>query len=64
MVGAEKGKWIKPMDSVIAATMYSKCVHQEMGFKVARPSKDDLALLAELMHQKARWRPIVEKPIS
>ncbi len=33
MVGAEKGKWIKPMDSVIAATMYSKFVHQEMGLQ-------------------------------
>jgi NADPH:quinone reductase-like Zn-dependent oxidoreductase len=51
MVGAEKGKWIKPMDSVIAAMMYSKFVHQEMGFMMARASKDDLALLAELMQQ-------------
>jgi NADPH:quinone reductase-like Zn-dependent oxidoreductase len=51
MVGAEKGKWIKPMDSVIAAMMYSKFVHQEMGFMMARASKDDLTSLAELMQQ-------------
>ncbi len=51
MVGAEKGKWIKPMDSVIAAMLYSKFVHQEMGFMIARASNDDLALLADLMQQ-------------
>jgi NADPH:quinone reductase-like Zn-dependent oxidoreductase len=51
MVGGEKGKWIKPMDSVIAAMMYSKFVRQQMGFMIARASKDDLALLADLMQQ-------------
>jgi NADPH:quinone reductase-like Zn-dependent oxidoreductase len=51
VVGAPKGKWIKPMDRVIAAMTYSKFVHQEMGFMIARASKDDLALLADLMEQ-------------
>jgi NADPH:quinone reductase-like Zn-dependent oxidoreductase len=51
MVGAQKGKWIKPMDSVIAAMTYSKFVHKEMGFMMARASKDDLAVLAELMRE-------------
>ena len=60
MVGAEKGKWIKPMDSVIAAMVYSKFVHQEIGFMMARASKDDLALLAELM-QQGKVRPVIDK---
>jgi NADPH:quinone reductase-like Zn-dependent oxidoreductase len=60
MIGAEKGKWIKPMDSVIAAMMYSKFVHQEMGFMMARPSKDDLAFLAELM-QEGKVTAVIDK---
>jgi hypothetical protein len=47
MVGAPKGKWIKPMDRAIVALMYSKFVHQQMGMMMARASKYDLALLAE-----------------
>jgi NADPH:quinone reductase-like Zn-dependent oxidoreductase len=38
MVCAPKGKWIKPMDRVIAAVMYSKFVHQEMGMMLAQLS--------------------------
>ena len=60
MVGAPKGKWIKPMDSVIAAMMYSKFVHQEVSFMMARASKDDLALLAELM-QQGKVTPVIDK---
>jgi NADPH:quinone reductase-like Zn-dependent oxidoreductase len=51
MVGGPKGKWIKPMDRMIAGMIYSKFVPQEMGMMMARASKDDLALLAELMQQ-------------
>ena len=60
MIGAEKGKWIKPMDSVIAAMIYAKFVHQEMGFMIARASKDDLALLAELIEQ-GKVTPVIDK---
>ena len=60
MVGGEKGKWIKPMDSVIAAMTYSKFVHQEMGFMIARASKDDLALLADLM-QQGKVKAVIDK---
>ncbi len=60
MVGAPKGKWFKPMDRVIAAIMYSKFVHQEMGMMIARASKDDLALLAELM-QQGKVTPVIDK---
>jgi NADPH:quinone reductase-like Zn-dependent oxidoreductase len=60
MVGGPKGKWIKPMDRVIAAMMYSKFVHQEMGMMMARASKDDLALLAGLMRQ-GKVRPVIDK---
>jgi len=60
MVGGPKGKWIKPMDRAIAAMMYSKFVHQEMGMMMARASKDDLALLAELMEQ-GKMTPVIDK---
>jgi NADPH:quinone reductase-like Zn-dependent oxidoreductase len=51
MIGGSKGKWLKPIDRVIAAMMYSKFVHQQMGMMLTRASKDDLALLARLMEQ-------------
>jgi NADPH:quinone reductase-like Zn-dependent oxidoreductase len=60
MVGAPKGTWVKPMDRVIAAMVYSKFVHQEMGMMMARASKDDLVLLAELMEQ-GKVTPVIDK---
>lgn len=60
MVGAEKGKWIKPMDRVVVAMIYSRFVGQAMGMMMARASKDDLALLAELM-QQGKVTPVIEK---
>ncbi len=60
MIGAPKGKWIKPLDRVIAAMIYSKLVHQEMGMMIARASRDDLALLAELM-QQGKVTPVIDK---
>jgi NADPH:quinone reductase-like Zn-dependent oxidoreductase len=60
MVGGPKGKWIKPMDRMIAAMIYSGFVHQEMGMMMARASKDDLALLGELM-QQAKVTPVIDK---
>jgi NADPH:quinone reductase-like Zn-dependent oxidoreductase len=60
MVGAPKGKWIKPMDRAIAAMMYSKFVHQEMGMMMARASRDDLAFLAELMEQ-GKMTPVIDR---
>jgi len=51
IVGAPKGKWIKPMDRVIPAMTYSKVVHQEMGMMMTRASKDYPSLLVELMQQ-------------
>ena len=60
MVGAPKGKWIKPMDRVIAAATYSKFVHQEMGMMMARASKDELVYLADLMEQ-GKVTPVIDK---
>jgi NADPH:quinone reductase-like Zn-dependent oxidoreductase len=60
MVSGPKGKWIKPLDRAIAAMVYSKFVHQQMGMMMARASKDDLALLAELM-QQGKVTPVIDK---
>ena len=60
MVGAPMGKWIKPMDRVIAAMMYSRVVHQKMGMMMTRASKDDLTLLVELM-QQGTVTPVIDK---
>jgi NADPH:quinone reductase-like Zn-dependent oxidoreductase len=60
MIGAPKGRWIKPLDRVIAAMVYSKFVHQQMGMMLARASKDDLVLLAELM-ARGRVTPVIDK---
>jgi NADPH:quinone reductase-like Zn-dependent oxidoreductase len=60
MVGGPKGKWIKPMDRMIAAMVYSKFVPQKMGMMMARASKDDLTLLADLMEQ-GKVTPVIDK---
>lgn len=60
MVGAPKGKWIKPMDRLIAVMIYSKFVHQEICMMMARASRDDLALLAELM-QQGTVTPVIDR---
>ncbi len=60
MVGAPKGKWVKPLGRVIAAIVYSKFVHQELGMMMTRAGKDDLALLAELM-QQGKVTPVIDK---
>lgn len=60
MIGGPKGEWIKPVDRAVAVTIYSLFVHQPMSMMVARPSKDDLALLAELM-QQGRVTPVIDK---
>ena len=60
MVGGQKGNWIKPMDRVAAAMIYSMFIDQEMGMMLARYSKDDLALLAELM-QQGKVTPVIDK---
>ncbi len=60
MVGGQKGNWIKPMDRVAAVTIYSMFVPQPMITMIARSSKDDLALLAELM-QQGKVTPVIDK---
>jgi NADPH:quinone reductase-like Zn-dependent oxidoreductase len=60
MVSGPKGKWIKPMDRMVVAMIYSRFIHQEMGMMMARASKDDLALLGELM-QQAKVTPVIDK---
>jgi NADPH:quinone reductase-like Zn-dependent oxidoreductase len=60
MVGGQKGNWIKPMDRVAAVKIYSMFVHQPMSMMIARASKDDLALLAELM-QRGKVTPVIDK---
>jgi NADPH:quinone reductase-like Zn-dependent oxidoreductase len=59
MVGAPKGKWIKPMDRIFAAMIYSRLVHKPMSMMIARASTDDLALLAELM-QQGKVKPVID----
>lgn len=60
MVSGPKGKWIKPMDRIIALGIYSRFVRQEMSMMMARASRDDLALLADLMEQ-GKVTPVIEK---
>ena len=60
MVGGQKGNWIKPMDRLAAVKIYAMFVHQPMSMMIARASKDDLALLAELM-QQGKVTPVIDK---
>jgi NADPH:quinone reductase-like Zn-dependent oxidoreductase len=60
MIGGHKGNWVKPLDRAVALMAYSRFVDQEMRMMVARPGRDDLVLLAELM-QQGRVRSVIDK---
>lgn len=51
IVGGPKGKWLRPMDRVVAAAIYSRFVDQKMGMMMAQSNETDLPLIADLMQQ-------------
>lgn len=60
MIGAQKGKWIKPFDRVAAAMIYSMFIDEKMGMMMTRGSKDDLVYLGGLMEQ-GKLTPVIDQ---
>jgi len=60
MVGGAKGNWIAPLISPIKALALSPFVEQELVVILARLSKDDLAILGDLM-QAGKVTPVIDR---
>jgi NADPH:quinone reductase-like Zn-dependent oxidoreductase len=60
MVGGPKGRWLAPLDRIATMFVYSAFVDQEMGMMLAKPNKDDLALLRDLM-QTGKVTPVIDR---
>lgn len=65
MVGAEKGRWIKPVDRLLFLGVYSRFVEQPMGMMIAKSNATDLPLLAGLM-ERGTVKTVVDRtyPLS
>ena len=65
MVGGAKGNWIAPLKNPLKALMLSPFVEQELVLILAKLSKDDLAILGDLM-QAGKVTPVIDRrfPLS
>jgi NADPH:quinone reductase-like Zn-dependent oxidoreductase len=60
MIGAPKGKWIKPMDRVAYMAMLRPFVKPHFGFMMARLKKDDMEYLRDLI-QSGKVTPVIDR---
>jgi len=63
IIGGENGKWIGPFARALRAIILSRFVNQEMLMFLARPSKQDLATLAEMM-TSGKLTPVIDRRYS
>lgn len=61
--GPDAGNWIGPLTGLIEAKVVSKFVDQQMGMFMANLTKDDLAMLADLI-QSGRVTPVIDRKYS
>ncbi len=60
MVGGRKGRWLAPLDRVAQMVVYSAFVDQEMGMMLAKITREDLAILGELM-EAGKVTPVIDR---
>ena len=60
MIGGPKGRWIAPLDRVLAAKVYSWFVSQDVGMFMARMDEDDLGTLGDLI-QSGKVTPVIDR---
>ena len=58
--GPAKGDWIAPLLGILRMRLYSVGVSQSMGSMLARPSRDDLAVLRDLLH-RGEIRSVIDR---
>jgi NADPH:quinone reductase-like Zn-dependent oxidoreductase len=63
--GPDRGRWIGPMTRAIKALMLSPFVSQKVAFFLAKPSRDDLAVLHDLL-LTGKVTPVIDRsyPLS
>ncbi len=60
MVTGEKGKWIRPLDRMLAGAIRSKFWSQRIAGKTAAASGEDGALLARMV-EEGKLRPVIDR---
>jgi NADPH:quinone reductase-like Zn-dependent oxidoreductase len=63
IVGGGAGNWLGPLMGPLQALLVSPFVSQELGLILARLDQDDLATLAELMHE-GKVTPVIDRRFS
>ena len=61
--GESDGRWIGPVDRMIKAGLMSPFVSQRLGSFLAKPSKEDLQILKELI-QAGKVTPVIDRTYS
>ena len=61
--GESDGRWIGPVDRLIKAAVLSPFVSQKLGSFLAKPSKDDLQFLKELI-EAGKLTPVIDRTYS
>ena len=61
--GESSGRWIGPVDRLVKAVVLSRFVSQRLATFVAKPSKEDLEFLTELI-EAGKVTPVIDRTYS
>lgn len=60
MIGGPAGRWIRPLDRAIRALVLSRFVSQNLVLFLAKATKEDLAMMCDLM-EAGKVTPVIDK---
>jgi NADPH:quinone reductase-like Zn-dependent oxidoreductase len=61
--GESDGRWVEPVDRIIKAAVLSPFVSQKLGSFLAKPNKDDLQFVKELI-EAGKVKPVIDRTYS
>jgi NADPH:quinone reductase-like Zn-dependent oxidoreductase len=61
--GESDGRWLGPVDRIIKAVVLSPFVSQKLGTFLAKPNKEDLQFLKELI-EAGKVTPVIDRTYS